>query len=119
MSACGQHLQVVAPYAKALIDAAYPSDAAVTADAQIQAFAAALVSPKGSNLVRISEAGDELKTKAQLAKFIEDFITIVLTHGTGHLQVGSGCFGDSLTPADPTNMFEGVLFAWNTCCRVV
>lgn len=78
--------QVVAPYAKAVIDAAYPSDQSVAEDAQVQAFAAALVSPHGSNLVRINDA-NELKTKAQLTKFVEDYITIVLTHGTAHLQV--------------------------------
>lgn len=80
-------MQVVAPYAKALIDAAYPSDESVAEDTQVQAFAAALVAPHGSNLVKINDA-NELKTKAQLAKFIEDYVTIVVTHGTAHLQVG-------------------------------
>jgi hypothetical protein len=81
--------QVVAPYAKAIVEAAYPSDKAVADDKQVQAFAAALVSPHGSNLVRINDADNALKTRAQLAKFLEDFITIVMTHGSAHLQVSS------------------------------
>jgi len=76
---------VAAPYAKAVIDAAYPSDKAVADDQEVQAFAAALVSPHGSNLGRINEA-NQLKTKAQLSKFVEDYVTIVLTHGSAHLQ---------------------------------
>jgi len=70
---CCPH-QVVAPYAKAVINAAYASDKAVADDLQVQAFAAALTAPHGSNLVRINDAGSELKTRAQLAKFIEDYV---------------------------------------------
>lgn len=82
-------LQVAAPYAKAVVDAAYPSDKSVADDKEVQAFAAALVSPHGSNLGRINEA-NQLKTKAQLSKFVEDYVTIVLTHGSAHLQVRLG-----------------------------
>lgn len=55
----------------------------------MQAFAAALVSPHGANLGRINDEDNQLKTKAQLSRFIEDYITIVLTHGSAHLQVGN------------------------------
>jgi hypothetical protein len=79
--------QVVAPYAKALVHAAYASDEEVAQDAQVQAFAAALVSPRGSNLMRLNDEGGELTTRKQLARFLEDFVTIVVTHGTAHLQV--------------------------------
>ena len=77
---------VVAPFATEVVNAAYASDAAVASDEAVQAFAAALGAARGSNLGRINAAGSELKTKAQLAGFIEDFITIVLTHGSAHLQ---------------------------------
>jgi hypothetical protein len=79
--------QVVAPYAKAVVHAAYPSDKAVADDQEVQAMAAALVSKHGSNLGRINDAGSELKTRAQLTQFIEDYVTIVITHGSAHLQV--------------------------------
>lgn len=82
-------LQVVRPYAKAVIYAAYPSDKAVADDQEIQALAAALTSKHGSNLGRINDDGSELKTRAQLTQFIEDFVTIVITHGSAHLQVWS------------------------------
>jgi len=78
--------KVVGPYAKALVKAAYLSDKAVAADEQLQAFATALTSPHGSNLVRLNDAGGEIKTRSQLSQFIEDFITIILTHGSAHLQ---------------------------------
>ena len=87
------YLQVVAPYAKAVVNAAYKSDVDVASDTQLQAFAAVLASPRGSNLVRINAAGAELQTRAQLAQFIEDFVTIVLTHGSAHLQVGQHSYG--------------------------
>jgi hypothetical protein len=80
-------LQVVAPYAKAVINAAYPNDKAVAQDKEVQAFAAALVAQHGSNLGRINSNDNKLQTRAQLAQFIEDFVTIVLTHGSAHLQV--------------------------------
>ena len=77
---------VVAPYVAEVVKAAYASDAAVASDEAVQAFAAALGAPHGSNLGRINAAGSELKTRAQPAGFMEDFITIVLTHGSAHLQ---------------------------------
>lgn len=70
--------------------AAYASDKEVAADTQLQAFAAALVAPHGANLGRINADGNKLETRAQLAKFIEDFVSIVLTHGSAHLQVNLG-----------------------------
>lgn len=86
---CSSHPpQVVSPYAKTLVKAAYSSDEAVANDVAVQALAAALASPKGSNLVRINEDGSEIKTRAQLAQFIEDWVVIIITHGSAHLQVG-------------------------------
>ncbi len=78
--------QVVQPYAQAVVAAAYNSDAAVAGDTALQGLSAALCSPKGANLGRINAGGCELATRAQLASFVEDFVTIVLTHGTAHLQ---------------------------------
>lgn len=89
-------LQVVAPYAKSVIYAAYKDDKAVADDHEVQAFGAALVAQHGSNLGRINDENNKLQTRAQVAKFVEDYVTIVLTHGSAHLQVSVWSAGDAI-----------------------
>jgi hypothetical protein len=83
--------KIAAPYATALVGAAYADDAAVAGDAAIQALAATLCAADGSNLValRVPTDGDDgcaLDTRERLARFVGDWFTLVSTHSSAHLQ---------------------------------
>lgn len=83
--------KLATPYATTLINAAYADDAAVASDASIQALSATLCAADGSNLValRVPTDGDDgcaLDTRERLARFVGDWMSLVTTHSSAHLQ---------------------------------
>jgi hypothetical protein len=90
LPAAAYHLkmrQLASDYATAAINAAYADDAAVAADAQVQAMAATLCDPEGSNVVELQPGGGcSLDTRAKLAGFMADWVSLVAAHSSAHLQ---------------------------------
>jgi hypothetical protein len=83
--------KIAGAYATAFINAAYADDAAVAADAEVQTMAATLCATEGSNLValRVPTAADDgcaLDTRARLAQFVGDWLSLVAAHSSAHLQ---------------------------------
>jgi hypothetical protein len=79
--------EMAGAYAKAAVEASYADDAAVAADAQVQAMAAALCDPEGSNVVELQpEGGCALDTRAKLAAWMADWVSLIAAHSSAHLQ---------------------------------
>lgn len=85
--------KIAGAYATAFVNAAYADDGAVASDAEIQAMAATLCATDGSNLgaLRVSAPGSDddgcaLDTRARLANFVGDWMSLVSAHSSAHLQ---------------------------------
>jgi hypothetical protein len=65
----------------------YKTDRAVARDAAVQAWAAALVNPRGGNLRKITAGGNAVTTRAALYELVGSVLYATLAHGTAHLQV--------------------------------
>ena len=71
--------------ASAALSGYYPSNAAVQADAGVQAWVAALLSPTGANMRRIN-AKNAVTTRAELFDLAGYMLFLSVAHGATHLQ---------------------------------
>ena len=72
-------------YTTKVIDAYYPTDAAVLNDTQVQRFAYLLTAPEGSNLRNVTKS-NKIVTRAELAEVTAGLIYLGMAHGTEALQ---------------------------------
>jgi hypothetical protein len=83
--------KIAGAYATTFVNSAYSDDAAVAADAQVQNMAATLCAADGSNLVKLrvpsdTDDGCSLDTRARLAQFVGDWMSLISAHSSAHLQ---------------------------------
>lgn len=69
------------------LSAYYKTDKQVELDAQIQRWAAALISTQGANLKNFDAAGSsKVRTRAALYDLVGTVLYVTVAHGTAHLQ---------------------------------